>query len=201
MTQAEALTLLEKRLGWKDDKTVESITLSANNILTDSGHFFNDEHPAITLQNIYECQPRPNITEADFQAYLDDLRKQCVRQVIGDAFEKDYIDQTAVKAFVTGFDRAISLKMTIKVSELIMTAARSGRIKRFGDEFVGKLNYDIFREAPNKFAIRGANYSHTMGVATKYDGELESIRRRFGNIRNMARTITKGQAFDESLTN
>lgn len=198
MTIADAVLALETRVGWSDDKTIDGFTPSVNNLVTDSGLFFQDEHSAITLLNIKDCQPVPNITDADFQAYLDSLRKQCVRQVFDDAFEKDNIEDTLLDAFPGGFDKAILLKMTIRVSELIMTAARSNRIKRFGDNFVGKLNYDIYREAPNKFAIRGANYSHTMGIATKYDFELNSLRRRFGQSRNLMKTITKGQVIDES---
>ena len=73
-----------------------------------------------------------------------------------------------------------------------MTSSRSNKVKRFTDDFIGKLNYDVFREAPNKFAVRGSNYNHTMGISTRYGFELESCRRRFGNTRNMLKTITKG---------
>ena len=104
-----------------------------------------------------------------------------------------YINEDILIAFPSAFDEAISLRMVITVSELILTSTRSNRVKRISDETAAKLNYDIFREAPNKFAIRGANYKHTLGIATRYGFALRSIQRRFGQQRNQLKTISKGQ--------
>ena len=118
--------------------------------------------------------------------------------MLEDAFEKDFLSDDLLTLYPSGFDKAIRLKMVILVGELIITAVRSNRTQRLNSNFAGKLNYDLYREAPNKFAIRGANYLHTLGVATKYGYELRSVQRRFGQDRNLIKTITKGQSVDES---
>ena len=196
MTLAEAHTTLKTRVGWKEDNTADNVVLSTSNQTSDSGSTFNMVHPAITLGNILDCQPNSKITSDEFNDYLSDLRDECVRQVLNDAFEKDYIDDNLLDAYPSGFDEAIRLKMVIIVGEIIMTSVRSNRTERFSREFASKLNYDLYREAPNKFAIRDANYVHTLGVATKYAFELKSVQRRFGDMRNVLRTMTKGEVFN-----
>lgn len=195
MTRSEAKDILLTRIGWDNDNTVTGFVLSTANATTDSGLFFQNEHSAITLENIRDCQPVKNISEDDFNEYLEKLRLQCVTQVLNDAFEKDYIDDDLFSLYPSGFDTLISLRMVIIVSELLITTTRSNKVERLTSALVGTLNYDVFRAAPNKFAIRGANYNHTLGIATRYNFELVSVRRRFGNTRNMLKTITKGQAF------
>ncbi len=194
MTLAEAHTALVTRIGWRDDKTVSGFTLSTANSTADSGRVFQSEHSAITLENVRDCQPLKAISEGDFNSYLENLRSDCVWQVLNGVFEKDYIDPNIFAQYDTAFDDCILLRMVINVSELIMTSSRSNKIQRFNDAFVGKLNYDIFRDAPNKFAIRGANYNHSMGISTRYAFELESCQRRFGTVRNLLKTVTKGAA-------
>lgn len=194
MTRSEAKDILITRVGWRDDKTVTSLVVSAANLQTDSGLFFQSEHSAVTLRNIRDCQPISSISEDDFNAYLLELTENCVLQVLNDAFERDYIDDNLFTLYPNGFDKAISLRMVVMIAELIMTSTRSNKTERFGDSFVGKLNYDVFREAPNKFAIRGANYNYTLGVATRYRFDIQSVQRRFGSVRNMIKTLTKGQA-------
>ena len=193
MTQSEAKDILFDRMGWRDDKTVTGLTLSAANINSDSGRVFQSEHSAITLANIRDCQPIKNIDEADFNTYLEALREQVVIQVLSDALERDYIDENIFNYYPTSFDNAISLRMVIVVSELILTTTRFNVIARLGEDFVGKLNYDIYRDAPNKFAIRQANYQQSMGISTRYSFALNSLQRRFGDQRNRLKTITAGQ--------
>ncbi len=195
MTISEAKDILVDRLGWRDDKTVSGFTLSAPNLITNSGRFFQAEHSSVTLENIRDTQPIVDISEADFNTHLVDLTGQVAYQVLSDVFERDFIDDNLFNLYSTAFDNVMSLRTVIVVAETIMTSTRSNRIERLGDDFVGKLNYDIFRDAPNKFAIRNLNYKHSMGITTRYAMELSSVQRRFGNQRNILRTITKGQFF------
>lgn len=195
MTLSEAKGILITRIGWRDDKTIDGFTLSAPNLQTDSSRVFQSAHSAITLENIRDCQPITNISESDFNEYLEFLREQTINHVLSDVFEKDYVDDNLFNLYPTSFDDLVVFRMTIEVSELIMTATRNNRIKRLTNDFIGKLNYDVFREAPNKFAVRQVNYTHTMGIATKYAFKLKSVQRRFGQNRNLLRTITRGQVF------
>ncbi len=197
MTLAEAFTALRTRIGWKDDKTLDGFTPSAANQTTDSGLFFQDEHPAINLINIHSSQPNPKISNEDFELYLEDLRDTTVRQVLNDVFERDYLNDSILTVYPNGFDKLITYKMVIKVSQIIVTASRSNRTDRFSQSWIGKLSYDIFREAPNKFAIRGANYREHLGISTKYSFLLRETQRRFGDQKNRLKTITKGNAINE----
>lgn len=194
MTILETKEILITRLGWRDDKTVKDIILSAANTTSDSTRYYQSEHSAVTLQNIRDCQPIPNISNQEFNEYLENLVDQCASQVLGDVFEKDYVNDNLLKLYPTAFDNCLSLRMVIMVAELIMTSTRINSIKRLGDEFVAKLNYDIYREAPNKFAIRGTNYRHTMGISMRYGVELRTAQTRFGTQKNRLKTITRGQA-------
>lgn len=196
MTISETHNLIKNRVKWRNDKTLPNFTLNNLNLAGENDRVFQSGHSAITLLNIKDSQPISDITNSDFNAYLENLRSDCVYQVLSDVFEKNYVDETIFQTNPEAFDQIIIYRMVINVSELIITASRSNRTKRFEDSFVGKLNYDVFREAPNKFAIRGANYNHTLGIATRYSFELESIRRRFGQSRNLLRTLTKGTVYE-----
>ena len=193
MTLTELSVELVKRIGWRADGTVERFSLSASNILSESGLDFQQEHSAVTLANIRDCQPITNISETAYQDYLEVIKLQAVTQVLNDSFERDVVNDDLLTLFPRGFDKAIMLRMVIIVAELISTSGRKNGTKRFSDEFLGRLNYDVFRSAPNKFAIRGANYNYTLGIATRYGFEIESVQRRFGTQRNLLKTITKGQ--------
>lgn len=196
-TISEAKDILIDRLGWKDDKTVDGFVVNPTNLTTDSGRFYQDEHSAVTLNNIRESQPIIGIGVDDFNDYLTDMKRQVCYQVLSDVFEKNKINDSLFDLYPSGFDNLLSLRMVIVVSELILTSTRYNVTERYSKDFVGKLNYDIYREAPNKFAIRNVNYSHTMGIATRYDFELNSVRRRFGAQRNQLKTITKGEVYNE----
>ena len=199
MTISEAKDILVKRLGWREDNTVEGFVLSANNLLTNSGRFYQSEHSSITLVNIRDCQPLLSISEVNFNSYLEDLKERVAYQVLSDVFEKDTINDHLFILYPSGFDNALSLRMVIVISELIMSSTRSNSIERFSKEFVGKLHYDIFRDAPNKFAIRGANYKYAMGASTRYGFEIQSVQNRFGALRNRLKTVTKGEVFNRYI--
>lgn len=201
MTLKEAKDILINRIGWRDDKTVEFFLLSIANKTSESGRVFQGEHSAITLANIRDCQPIVSITENDFNDYLEDIREQVVIQVLSDAFERDYIDEKVLEYYPSAFDDSISLRMVIVVSELIMTSTRLNNISRFDSDFIGKLNYDIYRESPNKFAIQDRNYTYSMGITTRYAFALDSIQRRFGDQRNRIKTVTRGAVFNPYFPN
>lgn len=201
MTRKEAKDILIKRIGWRNDNTVPGFVLSADNEQTDSGRVFQSEHSAITLANIRDAQPIVNISQDDFNEYLESTVEQAVIQVLSDAFERDYLDEKILEYYNSAFDDAISLRMVIVISELIMTSTRINTGERFSKNFISKLNYDIYRESPNKFAIREKNFTFSMGISTRYSFALSSIQRRFGDQRNRIKTITAGQVINNGYLN
>lgn len=198
MNIAEALVKLIPRVGWRDDKTAEGFVLDATNLVSDSGRYFQDEHSSVTLLNIKDCQPLENIDDDDYNSHLTNMVRQVCIQVLSDVFEKDFVDDQLLILYPTAFDNIISMRMTIVAAELIMTSTRNNRTSRLTEQFVGKLNYDIFRDAPNKFAIRDLNFKHTMGISTRYEVEIMSVKRRFGGQRNLIKSITKGRALGDN---
>jgi len=196
MTISEAHTVLVDRIKWRDDKTLKGFTLDAGNIALSTDKVYQSIHSAITLVNIREAQPLLDISDSDLNEYLTNLRSDCAQQVLADVFEKDYVNDNLFTLYPAAFDNCMMLRMVIIVSEAMMTTSRSNRKTRFSEEFVGKLHYDVFRDAPNKFAIRGANYNHALGASTRYRSELRSAQRRFGQDRNVLKTITKGPVSD-----
>ncbi len=199
MTLTEAKDILVNRLGFRDDETVTGFVLSASNLQSDSGRFFQSEHSAVTLQNIRDCQPKAQITTEKFNAYLGQLKEQAVIQVLSEVFERDQMDGSLLTKYPRAFDNAISLRMVIIISEIILTSSRSNKIARFTDAFVGKLNYDIFRDSVQKFAASNVGYNVAMGASTRFLFEINSLRRRFGNQRNMLKTITKSEVFTTQI--
>lgn len=197
MKISELKDILLTRVGWDDDKTVTGFVVSPDNSVSDSGTYFQGEHSAVTLQNIRETQPVVKISEDDFNDYLGKLKSQVASQVLSDTFEKDYVNDKLITLYPTAFDTLLRLRMVIVVGELIMTSTRSNRIERMTENFIGKLNYDIFRDTVQKFANQSTSYRYSMAVATRYEWELRSVQRRFGTQRNLVKTITKGESFNE----
>ena len=197
VTVSEAKEILVKRIGWKDDRTVSGFVVSEANALTNSGRYYQDEHAVVTLANIRDCQPLIGMDNDGFNEYLEQLKTQVAYQVLSDVFETDKINNRLFYLYPTAFDNLLRLRMVIVVSEIILTTTRFNITERYSKDFIGKLNYDIYREAPNKFAVRQINFVHTMGIATRYGFELQSVRRRFGAQRNQIKTITKGEVYNE----
>lgn len=193
MTLSEAKDILKTRVGFRDDKTIEGFVLSPTNLQTDSGRVFQSEHSVVTLQNIRDCQPSARISDSDFNAYLEDLKEQVAIQVLDDCFEKDVISDKLFTLYPRAFDTAISLRMVIVVGELIMTHTRSNKIARLTDAFIGKLNYDIFRDTVQKFANTSRSYNYSMAISTRYAVEVGEVQRRFGSQSPMLKTITKAE--------
>jgi|GEM_PF-4337530 len=190
MNLNDAITILVNRIGFEDDGTLDGVSLDSAVTDSDSGRFFQDEHSAVTLRNIQECQPKAAISDADFNAYLVKLKKKCVRKVLTDCLERDQVNEAILTAFPAIFDNAIITQMVILTSEIIMTSVRLNSIERLTDSFIRKLNYDIFRDSTN--SSKAAN-KYTLGLATRYGMQIESLQRRFGQQRNLLKTITAGE--------
>lgn len=193
MRIAEAKAKVINRLGWFDDKTVAGFVLSAENQVSESGRFFQDEHSAVTLMNINASQPDKSITTDGFNAFLTRMKNSTVNHVLADVFDRQYISDKLFVEFPEALDNAISLRMVIVVSELINTSTRDNIQERFAQDFIAKLNYDIFREAQNKFAVSRSDYRYQMGISTRYGFEIANIQKRFGNMKMSLRSVTAGQ--------
>lgn len=186
---------IKNRIGWADDLTVGDFLVSAEAALAEGLRYFQDAHPAITISNIKATMPLKSATNDQINDYLVDFKRVVSQRVLSDVYDAGNIPQNVVSLYPDAFDRAILLMGVIRFSEIVFTSVnRSNVQERFSKDFIAKLHYDIFREAPNKFAVRDANYQHALGITTQYGTEIASLQRRFGKSRNVLDSATAGQA-------
>jgi len=193
-THTEIKVVLLQRIGWRQE-IGSPITVSAANLTTDSGRFFQDEHSAVSLTNIRDAQPLVDISDANFNTYLAQLQEQVVYQVLSDVFNKKDIIQDEVDANLTMFDQLILLRMVIVVSEIIITSTRSNKTQRFSNEFLDKLHFDVIGSSNVRFAVTNRNYKYSMGITSRYGAEVWEVKRFFGQ-QKFLKSITRGEAIN-----
>lgn len=95
--EARALAELTVRLGWKQPTQAGYNTLvSTGNRASASGRFFEDFHAAVTVQNLKNIQPDPQISDADFNVYLSDLTRSVCRQALSQVFTRPQIIESSL---------------------------------------------------------------------------------------------------------
>ena len=191
-THTEIKDILDSRIGWRQELGL-AMTVSAANLVTDSGRYFQDEHPCVTINNIRDCQPIVDISDNDMNTYLTQLRNSVIYQVISDVYNKKDINSDEVNANITMFDNAILLRMVIAVSEIIITSTRSNKTERFSDDYINKLHFDIIGSSNVRFAVTNRNYKYSMGVTSRYGVEIFELKRFFGQNK-MLKSITRAEA-------
>ena len=155
---------LKDRLGWSEyENLVYANKLNSDSKKKDSGLTLNSFHKLVTAENVFYCQPNKDIIDIDFNAYLDEMLENVIRDILTDVFILDSraikkSDNTAIiSAMCDGgvFDKCIGYCHAVKVLELFTATTRSNRIE----------------------TIAGHNYANLMselkGYSTK-DGVLVS---------------------------
>lgn len=196
-THTEIRDILIDRVGWRAE-IGSTFPVSATNLTTNSGRFFQDEHSCVTIDNIRASQPVVNISDADLNLFLAQLKQQSVYQVISDVFQKKDIDPDPINANITMFDQAIMLRMVIIVGEMILTSVRSNKTQRFSDDYINRLHFDIIGSSNVRFAVTNRNYKWSMGVTSRYGAEIFELKRFFGQNR-MLKSVTRGEAININI--
>ncbi len=185
MTFTEARDILDQRVNWRDNLNI----LSVDNTTSESGRYFQDEHSAITLENIKACQPEVNISNSDFNNLLVQLRSSAILRVLADVYgAENTITQNELDCNVGVFDTAISLRMTIIVAEMIITSVRSNRIERISKDFIQQLHFDV---NGNYGQNLNPNFPRVEGFGKRYQDEIKNLK-RFLNKQSRFKTITTG---------
>lgn len=173
MSLEETYQLLKNRIGWEDPPVTGLVTLSADNKLSDSGRYYQEEHSAITLKNIHSVVETVNSDSETFNKHLEALRKQAVKQVIADVFQHSEIWEAKINDNLSAFDTAISKRMAVVVLELMITSSRSNEVERISGEFANKLFYDLYGKPGNE------SFNPVIGILERYEGEMNSLRDLF----------------------
>lgn len=81
---------LAARLGWLNPTEGRYGKVDCDNQKTVSGRCFNDDsiHPIVTIQNLYDCQADPHISDSAFNKYLVQLRKSNVISMLTQVFDR-----------------------------------------------------------------------------------------------------------------
>ena len=129
---------LKDRLGWSEfEKELYVEKLDTANLSKTSGLTLNSFHKLVTIENIFHCQPNKNISDADFNSYLDEILDNVIRSILNYVFLYDSraikgTDNTAIiSAMCDGgvFDECIGYCHAVKVLELFTSSVRSNRIE------------------------------------------------------------------------
>lgn len=169
MTILEAQTLLKNRIGWKQPPGDDFIVDAENNT-SESGLYFQDEHPAITLKNIHNCIEVENASNDKFNEYLKDFRLQAVTKVLSNVFDSTSIEDLSDK--LSAFDTAISQRMAITVLELVTNTTRSNRDERILKQ-ANKWFVELNGGSGNK------NFPNYIGIRGRYEQEIARLRDMF----------------------
>lgn len=178
MTYTEARDILDKRINWRD--TDEYLT--AANSETDSGRYFQDEHSAVTLDNIRACQPEVGISDTDFNTYLTQLRQAVILQVLADVFgSESEITDKEIELNPGVFDNAISLRMVVTVIELIVNSIRSNGTEVPLKENLSKLFADLNGHVDSKW----------IGFRNRYKSHINEVKKAL-NKQTRFKSVTAG---------
>ena len=196
-SHTEIKDILINRIGWRQE-IKSPITVNATNLTTQSGRYFQDEHSAVSIHNIKDCQRVSNISDKEMNDYLGQLREQSIYQIISDVFSKTDINEDEINANITMFDQVILLRMVIIVSEIIITSSRSNKTQRFSDEFINKLHFDIIGSSNVRFAVTNRNYKYSMGITSRYGAEIFELKRFFGQNKKL-QSISRSEAVNINI--
>ena len=87
VSQIEATTGLYQRVGHKQPTVADMPTLSAANLVSNSGLYFGGG--LTTIQNIYDCQEDSAISDANFNTLLISKQKEAINAMLQKVFNED----------------------------------------------------------------------------------------------------------------
>lgn len=142
MYNEAAISVLENRIGFGPAEIPATVEVADSHIVGTSGRSLPFFHKLATLKNIYNTVEKPNMGTVEFNAFLQMMKTNAVRQVLSAVLDrhKDYkpeddysqmiIDRPAI------FDDAIGYTLASAVVEQLISTSRSNYI-----ESSAKLSY------------------------------------------------------------
>lgn len=86
----KSISILYKRLGWRNPtQTAYASLLDTDNKTTNSGLYFQDFNRFVTIENIKNTQIDKDISDADFNTYLDNLQKSGINKMLNAVINTD----------------------------------------------------------------------------------------------------------------
>lgn len=171
MTIIETYELLKNRIGVRQSPD-GSFVIDADNLQSDSGRYYQDEHTAITLKNLHATIDVVDADDATFNRVLADFRKQAVIHTVSNVFDGTSIRD--LTGYVAAFDSAISLRFAIIALETMINSTRSNLTERILKNS-NKWFYDLNGGAGNE------NFPKLIGIKDRYAEEIRRLRDRFNS--------------------
>jgi len=153
MYSPEAIQALVDRIGWSNPLESTGVELSEQNLKSDSGRYFDSFHKLVTVQNIYDVLPTPDMDNTCFNDEIYKYKQQAVLKVLNAIFDMNdrayyQTNGNDVKTDVSGtdysgkilsrasvFDEAYGLQMVVDVMELVDGSSRSNARERIMKEY------------------------------------------------------------------
>lgn len=184
--------LLKNRVGFRKPIDGSFEALDADNELTSSDLVFQDAHSMVTIENIRDAQPLVGIDDTQLNTYLKNLRESNVLEVLNDVFRgQSSIDENLINSDLSVFDKAIYLRMVLKVGELIISSPRSSISTRLSSEAVNKLRLDL--NGSNDGGYSNPNLPYHLGYTSRYRREIKFLESTFNSgYGELLNTVTLG---------
>lgn len=177
MTHLELKELLKGRIGWDQYPSDFDIDIDATNLTSESGRRFNaDEHPFVTLNNLFWTIETENATETQFNAHLTRMRDQVILLVLSDIFNVTDIQDEVLTNNISLFDNAISKRMAIVVGETIITSVQSNRIEAINKEQQQKIFFELNGNSNSSNSNANQNFPTYIGLKSRYGIEIKKIK-------------------------
>lgn len=169
MDHVELRDILVDRVGFKQPTDV-SFTLDAVTTKSDSGRYFEDEHPVVTVRNILATTQEIATDDAGANTLLQSLVKRACIQVVGDVFEVSDIPDDILTNRTNIFDDCISKRMAINVGELIINSTRSNLTETITKEIQQRIFFEVNGNEGNN------NFPTYVGLKSRYGACIKKLK-------------------------
>ncbi|WP_431129750.1 hypothetical protein [Flagellimonas flava] len=176
MTHVELRDILVDRVGFRQP-TSSTFTLDSTTIKTDSGRYFQDVHPVVTIKNIETSSQEIITDDTGMNSFLQNLTKAVCLQVVGDVFEVSNIDDNILTGRENIFDDAIGKRMAINVGELIINSTRSNHTETVNKELQQKTFFEVNGNEGNP------KFPNYVGLKSRYGAAIEKLRDSLQQVR------------------
>lgn len=93
---ALVVAALKKRLGWEQFKYQNSNVVNSENILSESGRYFDRIHPLVTAKNVWDVHHDPTGSVSDFNALLVRMETEAIISALNAVLSEPSLIETGV---------------------------------------------------------------------------------------------------------
>ncbi|MFW6326736.1 MAG: hypothetical protein ACOC2F_00330 [Bacteroidota bacterium] len=108
MIQDKVKTSLVDLIGWRNETVTGLPAIDNDNAKSNSGMYFQDFSGLVTVENIFNCQQDPNISDENFNTYLTNLVKAATIKVLTAIFNnEDFVENKVLYPFESDWKTTI----------------------------------------------------------------------------------------------